>query len=96
LLVWGGNKSGKTELNLAAGVAYGLGGDHPAVREWLLRNGLPRDLIPPGPGTSWFVAPTHDDSKRYHRARVEELAGVAGSRLFSPGDVHFQGSFAGR
>ena len=76
LLVWGGNKSGKTELNLAAGVAYGLGGDHPAVREWLLANGLPRDLIPPGPGTSWFVAPTHDDSKRYHRARVEDLAGV--------------------
>ena len=76
LLVWGGNKSGKTELNLAAGVAYGLGGDHPAVQEWLRANGLPSDLIPPGPGAVWFLAPTHDDSKRYHRARVEHLVGV--------------------
>ncbi len=57
-------------------MAWGLGGDHPAVRAWLAGNGLPADLIPPGPGVTWILAPTHDASKEYHRHRVEALVGV--------------------
>lgn len=76
ILVWGGNKSGKTELNLAAAVAYALGGDHPAVQAWLRGNRLPLDMVPDGPGRVWMLAPTHDASKRFHRHRVEALVGV--------------------
>jgi len=76
LLIWGGNKSGKTALNLVLGLCYALGGDHPAVQSFIRLNDLPLDLIPPGPGVTWFLAPTHDDSKRYHRGTVEALAGI--------------------
>ena len=79
VLVWGGNKSGKTTLNLACGAAWGLGGDHPAVRAWLVGNGLPLDLVPKGPGTAWLLAPSHDDSARYHRSRLGALVGVEDS-----------------
>lgn len=72
-LVRGGNRSGKTYAILQLCVAQALGGDHPAVRAWVETNGLPLDLIPPGPGEVILAAPTAAQSIQIHRKRLEPL-----------------------
>lgn len=72
--VYGGsNRSGKTEAVLRFPVLYALGGDHPAVRAFCNRNGLDRTQFPTGPGRSWVVALSSNDSLRYHRERVAAM-----------------------
>ena len=79
VLVWGGNKSGKSDLNIVLALCYCMGGDNPVVQSFLRLNGLPADLIPDGPGRSWLLAPRHTDSIRYHRNRVEHF--IRGARF---------------
>ena len=75
----GGQRSGKTEALRAAGVALGLGSDHPDARSFWLANGCDPDLFPRGPGNrlkggaGWFVARTSGDSIRYSRPQVLAL-----------------------
>lgn len=72
-LVLGGNRGGKTYAILEALVAFALGGDHPAVICWLEVNDLPRDLIPPGPGECYAVAPSAASSIKIHRLDIDDL-----------------------
>ena len=71
--IFGGNRSGKTELSRVLAVLYALGGDHPGVRAFLAGNRLPSGLIPKGPGRVYMVALTSNDSIRYHRKRIRSL-----------------------
>lgn len=73
-IVVGGNRSGKTSGMLDLLVAHALGGDHPAVVEWLRVNGLPH-TIPPGPGEVFLVAQSSSDSMRYHRGDIDDRVG---------------------
>lgn len=75
----GGQRSGKTEALRAAGVALGLGSDHPDAQAFWLSNGCDPDAFPRGPGNrlrggaGWFVARTSGDSIRYSRPQVLSL-----------------------
>lgn len=72
-LIRGGNRSGKTYAGKELCAAMALGGDHPAVKVWLSDNGLPEDMIPPGPGVCVMVAQSAADSVRYHREDVGRM-----------------------
>lgn len=78
-LVLGGWRSGKSEGLKQLTVAKALGGDHPAVRAWLAVNDLPADLIPDGPAQVYAIAPTSNDSLRFHRDDFDRLVGPFGS-----------------
>lgn len=73
-IIVGGNRSGKTSGMLDMLVAHALGGDHPAVVEWLGQNGLP-NTIPHGPGEVFLVAQSSSDSMRYHRPDIDDRVG---------------------
>lgn len=81
--IFGGNRSGKTELNRALAVAYALGRDHPAVIVWATANGFDLSLIPTGPGRCWLVALSSGDSVRYHRKQVDKLLPTGGKRWYN-------------
>ena len=93
--VLGGNRSGKSQLGAAVCVAYALGRDHPDVVAWGRRNGLDLSGIPTGPGRVFDSALTHGDSRRYVRAKYDELA-PQGSRwrareADNEAELHFPG-----
>ena len=81
VIVLGGNRTGKTELFLAAVVAIILGSDHPDARDFWLGNGIDPDgrddsgalILPRGPGRGWVVALRAADSLEYHRDRIVGL-----------------------
>src|SRR5262245_18123806 len=79
VIALGGQRSGKTEVLRAAGVALGLGSDHPDALAFWLANGCDPDAFPRGPGNrlrggaGWFVARTSGDSIRYSRPQVLAL-----------------------
>lgn len=73
LLVFGGNRSGKTFLLLCVVVALALGSDHPDARAFWLYNGCDPDDFPRGPGRCWIVALTAPDSLEYHREQILAL-----------------------
>lgn len=77
-LVLGGWRSGKSEGLKQYAVASALGGDHPAVRAWVELNGLPEDAIPDGPQQVYAIAPSSNDSIRFHRPDFDRLIGPSG------------------
>lgn len=74
-LVKGGWRSGKSEGCKQLTVAMALGGDHPMVQRWLELNDLPRDVIPDGPAQVYAIAPSSNDSIRFHRDDFDRLTG---------------------
>ena len=73
VLVFGGNRSGKTEMMRAALVALAIGSDHPVAQYFWQNNGCDPSHFPKGPGTCYIVALTHGDSLRYHRKQIDRL-----------------------
>lgn len=73
LQIWGGNRSGKTELGRCLLVALVLGSDHLDARDFWLTHGVDPDLFPRGPGWGWAIAVTSNDSLRYHRQQILSL-----------------------
>lgn len=73
LQIWGGNRSGKTELARALLIALVLGSDHPDAREFWQYHDMDPDVFPRGPGQGWIIAITSNDSKRYHRQQILDL-----------------------
>lgn len=67
LVVFGGQRSGKSAVLRAANVALALGSDHPDARAFWLAHDMDPDAFPPGPGTVIVVARTSAASLRYHR-----------------------------
>jgi phage terminase large subunit-like protein len=74
-IVKGGWRSGKSEGLKQLTVAMALGGDHPMVRRWLELNDLPTDIIPDGPEQVYAIAPSSNDSIRFHRDDFDRLTG---------------------
>lgn len=73
VLVFGGNRSGKTELLRAVVVALVLGSDHPDAAAFWRHNGLDPASFPRGPGRGWIIALRAADSLEYHRAQILAL-----------------------
>lgn len=67
----GGNGSGKSDAVVQLGVAAMLGREHPHTREWLDRNRLPAETVPPYPGRVLLSALTSNDSRRVLRSKVK-------------------------
>ena len=80
---FGGNRSGKTALARALVVAFALGRDHPMVKAWARRNAFDLSEIPVGPGRTWIVALTSNDSRRYHRRQIGALLPKHGVRWYN-------------
>lgn len=80
LLLGGANRAGKTSSAIQWAVARAAGSDEPWVREWLTGNGMPIDMIQPGPGTVVVSALTHKDSREYHRDKLDEYLPVGTKR----------------
>lgn len=92
VFVFGGNRSGKTELLRAALVAMALGIDHPDAREFWLAHGVNPETMPGaeypaghlqsirGPGHVWIVALRASDSLEYHRQQILALIPKWGPR----------------
>jgi phage terminase large subunit-like protein len=74
--VFGGNRSGKSELGGQIATAFALGSDHPDVQVWAKNNNLDISVIPKTPGLVWSVALTFSDSKRYVREKLRRYAPV--------------------
>ena len=74
--VFGGNRSGKSELGGQIATAFALGSDHPDVQAWGRKNALDLSIIPKSPGVVWSVALTFGDSKRYVREKLRRYAPV--------------------
>ena len=72
--VFGGNRSGKSELGGQIATAFALGSDHPDVQAWAKNNNLDISVIPKTPGLVWSVALTFSDSKRYVREKLRTRA----------------------
>lgn len=79
-LIFGGNRSGKTEGLRAAAVALALGSDHPDAAAFWRAVGADPAAFPEGPGRVWIVALTSNDSIRYHRKEVLALIPKWGPR----------------
>lgn len=73
LQIFGGNRSGKTELGRCLLVALVLGSDHPDARRFWMAHGVNPDVFPRGPDSGWSLAVTSSDSIRYHRKQVLAL-----------------------
>jgi len=73
LFVFGGNRTGKTELMRAVLVAIVLGSDHPDARDFWLAHAVDPNAFPRGPGKGWIVALRAADSVTYHRQQVLAL-----------------------
>ncbi len=73
LFVFGGNRSGKTELLRAVVVALVIGSDHPDAREFWEAHGVDPDVFPRGPGFGWIMAIRVADSLTYHRQQTLAL-----------------------
>ena len=80
VFVFGGNRSGKTELLRAVLVALVIGSDHPDAREFWQAHGIDPDVFPRGPGIGWIVAIRAADSRTYHRQQVLSLIPKWGPR----------------
>lgn len=80
LTVFGGNRSGKTEMGRIALVALLSGSDHPDARTFWIENGCDPDMFPRGPDSGWIIAVTSDDSLRYHRQQILSLIPKWGPR----------------
>lgn len=74
--LFGGNRSGKSELGGQIATAFALGSDHPDVQAWARNNDLDVSVIPKSPGTVWSVALSFSDSKRYVREKLRRYAPV--------------------
>ncbi len=73
VLVFGGNRSGKTELLRAVVVVLVLGSDHPDAAAFWRSHGIDPRQFPRGPGRGWIVALRSADSIEYHRQQVLAL-----------------------
>jgi hypothetical protein len=73
VIVFGGNRSGKTECLRAALVALACGSDHPDARAFWRANGCDPDAFPRGPGRVWSITRTSNDSIRYNRKQILAL-----------------------
>jgi len=71
VMLLGGNRSGKSAAKAQIDAAYTLGADDPAVQRWCRINGLPIEAIQRGPGVTYSVALTGNDSIRYVRPKVK-------------------------
>jgi hypothetical protein len=71
--IFGGNRSGKTEMARAALVAVATGSDHPDARAFWELNGVDPDHFPTGPDSGWAIAVSSNDSLRYHRRQILSL-----------------------
>lgn len=71
--IFGGNRSGKTELCRIALVALLSGSDHPDVSHFWRNNDCDPDAFPTGPDTGWAIAVSSNDSLRYHRRQILDL-----------------------
>lgn len=78
--VFGGNRSGKTELGRVVLVALVLGSDHPDVRFFWEAHDVDPDLFPRGPDDGMIIAVTSGDSIRYHRRQILSLLPKWGPR----------------
>lgn len=78
--VFGGNRSGKTELGRIVLVALVLGSDHPDVRVFWEAHNIDPDVFPRGPDDGMIVAVTSGDSIRYHRRQILGLLPKYGPR----------------
>lgn len=78
VVVFGGNRSGKTAGMRAAAVALALGSDHPDARRFWLVNECDPDRFPKGPGQVWIVGLTSNASLQYHRRQVIALLPTRG------------------
>ncbi len=73
VLVFGGNRSGKTDMMLCILVVLAIGSDHPVAQVFWRANGCDPDAFPKGPGRCYLVALTTNDSLRYHRKKLDTL-----------------------
>lgn len=80
VFVFGGNRSGKTELLRAVLVALLIGSDHPDAAAFWRAHGLDPDLFPRGPGHGWIIAPRASDSLAFHRRQILALIPKWGPR----------------
>lgn len=80
LAIFGGNRSGKTELGRIMLVALVLGADHPDAAAFWRRHGIDPKELPFGPDDGWIVATSSGDSIRYHRKQILALLPKWGPR----------------
>lgn len=82
LCILGGNRTGKSMLMAMWIVANAMGEDYCIetprgrvypVREWLDRNGLPRGMIPSGPGEMWVASPNFSVAKGQIRRWIRKF-----------------------
>jgi len=73
--IFGGNRSGKTELLKVLCVVYALGRDHPMVAAWATMIDIDLEAlgVPLGPGKVFLIAKSSGDSIRYHRDDINNL-----------------------
>jgi hypothetical protein len=80
VFVFGGNRSGKTELLRAVLVALVLGSDHIDAAEFWRAHGVDPRRFPRGPGRGWIIALRSTDSIEYHRKQILALIPKWGPR----------------
>jgi phage terminase large subunit len=70
--IFGGNRTGKTELGAMLAVLTATGNTQPWAVEWATRWGLPPHKLPSRAGRVLASALTSNDSKRYLRPKVKK------------------------
>lgn len=70
--IFGGNRTGKTELGAMLAVATAVGNTQAWATEWATRWGLPLSRIPSRAGRVLASALTSGDSKRYVRPKIKK------------------------
>lgn len=74
VLIFGGNRSGKTFLLRCVLMALILGSDHPDAAAFWRHNQCDPAAFPTGPGVGWIVALESNASLEYHRPQMLALA----------------------
>lgn len=102
-LIFGGNRSGKTELGAMLCLCYALGRHDPMVIDFCRKNRLDVNMFPDGPGACYAVALTSLDSRRYQRPKIKKFlppgygewrnengSGEAELTLYNGGIIYFK------
>lgn len=75
-LISGGNRAGKTEIGAMLAVAYASGKKEQYVKDWLMLNDLPINLIQDQPSTVWCASLSYKDGLEYLRPKLDKYLPV--------------------
>tara|TARA_Y100000592_G_scaffold81075_1_gene128409 strand:- start:239 stop:1705 length:1467 start_codon:yes stop_codon:yes gene_type:complete len=80
-LISGGNRAGKTEVGAQIAVATAGGKKEKWVRDWMIANNIPDELIGDRPTTVWCASLSYKDGLEYLRPKLDKYLPLATKRV---------------